>query len=271
MGRTMYRLLEKLDGGQAALGLLQQAGADLIPYAAKAGADFVIIDMMMGPLGFAEASTLCWVARAESVYPFVRLSSHPWGAGGVRTDHHLPASAAKALSSGAEGVIWSISSVDEAVDIAHLQADWHQPQPVLSTQEMASVTTRNVGTRLLLPMVESVPMLDRIEEILAVDGISGVFLGMTDLSSQLGRPYNYDDPVILSALRRAVDAATASGKFVAANTGYLSSSPDEQLVRVRKLQDAGVRMIMTQTAKFLMYTALKSIIDSFGEGVPQSE
>lgn len=72
----------------------------------------------------------------------------------------------------------------------------------------------------LLIQMESKAALENLDEILAVEGIDGVFIGPADLSASLGYPDNAGHPevqrIIQQSLRRIRDAGKAAG-FLAVN------------------------------------------------------
>ncbi len=117
------------------------------------------------------------------------------------------------------------------------------------------------GVRLLLPLVESLGALDEIEDILTIDGISGAFIGCSDLAQVLGHPLDYLHPEVLGAIERTCRAAHARGKVVLANTGYAFPSIDGQVAHARALEAAGVDLIMLQTVEFHVYVMTRSIAD----------
>ncbi|MCX7139289.1 MAG: aldolase/citrate lyase family protein, partial [Proteobacteria bacterium] len=91
---------------------------------------------------------------------------------------------------------------------------------VTSAQEMSDATEHSGSTRLLLPLIESLGALEALDDILAIDGISGVFIGCTDLAEVLGHPLDYLHPEVLAAVEKACKLAKTRGKIVLANTGY---------------------------------------------------
>jgi len=64
----------------------------------------------------------------------------------------------------------------------------------------------------LLVQVESKAGLDALDDILAVEGVDGVFIGPADLSVDLGYPPTADDPEIRSIIYNAIERIAASGK-----------------------------------------------------------
>ena len=67
---------------------------------------------------------------------------------------------------------------------------------------------------MLIPQCETLGCLDQIEEIAALDGVDGIFIGPYDLSTALGCPGQFQSPAFLHAVERIVRACKASGKFV---------------------------------------------------------
>ena len=64
----------------------------------------------------------------------------------------------------------------------------------------------------VLVQVETGAALERIEEIAAVDGVDGVFIGPSDLAASLGQIGNAAHPVVQDAIRNAAERLKAVGK-----------------------------------------------------------
>lgn len=73
---------------------------------------------------------------------------------------------------------------------------------------------------LLMPQCETVEALEHIEEIAALDGVDGIFVGPYDLSVALGAPAAFATAEFRQALDRVLRACRARGKltFIYANT-----------------------------------------------------
>jgi 2-keto-3-deoxy-L-rhamnonate aldolase RhmA len=258
----MYKLLENIRAGRVSHGMMAKGGPNLVQHLASAGHDFLIVDMMHSNVDWTELSHTAWKARATGMYPFVRLPANPWGSGAAIADRRFSVDAERAFGSGAEGLIWSIASVEEARVMAHMGRDSHQGAPVTSAQQLQAATEHSSNTRLLLPLIESTGALDALEEILDIDGISGVFIGCTDLAEVLGYPLDYLHPQVLAAVERACKLARARGKIVLANTGYAFPSIDGQVAHAKALKKCGVNLLMLQTVEFNLYVMAKSVSDA---------
>jgi 4-hydroxy-2-oxoheptanedioate aldolase len=86
-------------------------------------------------------------------------------------------------------------------------------------------------------MVESLEAIDRIDDIMAVDGIDFALFGPADFSMALGlgKPSKNDDRV-KDALRRTISAAKVVGKHVMYNPGINEAE-------IRKAAEMGITML----------------------------
>ena len=66
---------------------------------------------------------------------------------------------------------------------------------------------------LLIPQCETVGALEAIEEIAALDGVDGVFVGPFDLSISMGIPGQFQSEAFQTALTRILRACHEAGKF----------------------------------------------------------
>ena len=61
-------------------------------------------------------------------------------------------------------------------------------------------------------MIESKEAIDNIDEILAVEGVDGVFIGPYDLSGSYGIPGQTSDPLVQQGCQKVIDACARCGK-----------------------------------------------------------
>ena len=71
---------------------------------------------------------------------------------------------------------------------------------------------------------ETVGCLEHIEEITAMDGVDGIFVGPFDLSIALGHPGEFNAPVVHDAILRVQAACKRSGKLSIIFTGSAAAS-----------------------------------------------
>ena len=72
---------------------------------------------------------------------------------------------------------------------------------------------------LILPQCETKECLEKIEEIAAIPGVDGIFIGPYDLTIALGKPAQFSDPEVKAAFDRILKACRAAGKFAFIFTG----------------------------------------------------
>src|SRR5690606_23290201 len=92
---------------------------------------------------------------------------------------------------------------------------------------------------LTLAVIESRRAVADVEKIAAVPGIDVLFIGASDLVHDMGLPGGYDDPEVVDAVRRTVEAARRQGKFVA--MGGPGRDEDWAL-----FIEIGVQMVLTE-------------------------
>lgn len=78
----------------------------------------------------------------------------------------------------------------------------------------------------LLVQVETAAALTRIEEIAAVDGVDGIFVGPADLAASMGFPGNTSAPQVQAAIVDAITRIRACGKPAGIHT------PDQGLLKL---------------------------------------
>ena len=156
--------------------------------AGSCGADWIGIDIQHGDLDLADVAPL---ARVSPVPVLVRLASHD------------EAQLARVLDTGVDGVI--VPAVESAAQAGQLVQAACFPPRGRRSQGPARVSL--LGPRdqpLLLAMVETRAGVERVDDILGVDGIDGIFIGPYDLTLSLGR-----DSVLESAVVSAIKSVIA--------------------------------------------------------------
>jgi 2-keto-3-deoxy-L-rhamnonate aldolase RhmA len=86
-------------------------------------------------------------------------------------------------------------------------------------------------------MVESKEAVERMDEILAVDGVDGAFIGPYDLSGSYGMVGKLGDPVIVNACKKMVRACERAGKSAGAH--IVLPTPDA----IRRALDDGMTFL----------------------------
>ena len=94
---------------------------------------------------------------------------------------------------------------------------------------------------MIIVQFESAATLDRAEEIIAVDGVDMVLVGLNDLLADWGIPGDYDHPRVREAYAKTIAACRRRGKHC--GVGGLATRPD----LVAEFVKMGARYVSTGT------------------------
>ena len=205
----MINLKAKLYGKYVTIGswitLAHPAIAEIM---AKAGFDWLAVDMEHSVITIREAEELIRVIELYGVAPLVRLSAND------------PVQIKRVMDAGAHGVIVPmVNSVAEAEQA--VSAVRYPPQ---GTRGVGLARAQGYGTSfvkyldwvnkesVVIVQVEHIDAVNNLEAILAVEGVDGFIVGPYDLSGSLGVPGQFDHPLMKEAMQRIETVGTASGK-----------------------------------------------------------
>lgn len=175
---------------------------------AKAGYDWMAADCEHGEFTETELGNFCRAVRQEGCIPLVR----------VRENGTLPIR--RALDLGAAGVFVPLVNSAEEAERA-VQAAKYPPVGVrgfayhrgnawgVDFDEYAKTANENT---VVIVMVESKQAVEDIDQILAVDGVDGVFIGPYDMCGSYGIPGDVGNPIIIDACQTVADACKRHGK-----------------------------------------------------------
>lgn len=187
-------------------GSLSLPSPDLVEIMGYAGFDLICLDTEHGP--YAMEAELSNLLRACAVGGLTSL---------VRITENDPSRILKALDAGAGGVIVprikNRQDVERAISAARFppvgdrgccgntRATRHSALPPL---EFYAVANRDIA---IMPIIEEIEAVERIDEVLAPDGIDAIWLGPADLSASMGLEGQQKHPSVLAALERVISAA----------------------------------------------------------------
>lgn len=217
----MSAFQEKLRSGRGVVGTFcHLGGAAVAECLALSGLDYVIIDNEHGPFSEESTGEMIRALQLHGAEPFVR----------VRDSSR--AALLRALDVGARGVVVpNVQGVEEARSLVE-----HAKFFPLGSRGFAFSRSAKYGfspemgdvngyfraanrDTLLMPQCETLGALENIEEIAAIEGIDGIFVGPYDLSVALGAPAGFATPEFAAALDRVLAACRDNGKlaFIYAN------------------------------------------------------
>lgn len=221
-------LKEKIAYGEKGIGIFYELGGNAPAQCIGiAGFDFFIIDSEHGPAGVMDAMQAISAIAKYPTTPFVRVPDS------TRT------SVLKMLDIGAQGlIIPNVESVEEAKNLVKyakyfplgrrgfapsLASEFGNADFAVSMDLQFKVCN---AEQLLVPQCETKGCLDHIEEIAALDGIDGIFIGPYDLSIALGKPGQMDTEEFKAAIERILKACKDNGKlsFIYANDAAQSAA-----------------------------------------------
>lgn len=239
----------RMQKGEATLGLNVRLSRspDIARIAKATGHDFIFIDTQHSIFDLETIAHIAHTALAIGVAPLVRVR------GIDDPDVSL------LLDNGVTGIVYpdvsTAAQARKAVEVCrfpprgkrsvaggypHLD---YRPVPLRE-----SVPALDESCLLVL-MIETVEGLANVEEIAAVDGVDVIHLGTNDLLAAMGKAGQFDDPVVVEAQDRVIEAAHRHGRFAGCGG---NRDVARQVAAIRR----GARFVTTQTdIAFLMASA----------------
>lgn len=200
---------------------------------AKAGFDWLVVDLEHSVITIREAEELIRVIELSGVTPLVRLSAND------------PVQIKRVMDAGAYGII--VPMVNSGKDAE--QAVTAVKYPPLGDRGVGLARAQGYGVRfqeykawleresIVIVQVEHIKAVENLDDILKVEGVDGFIVGPYDLSGSLGVPGEFEHPAMVEALQ-AIRRAASGWKAVA---GYHVVQPKPDLV-IQKIQE-GYRFV----------------------------
>jgi 2-dehydro-3-deoxyglucarate aldolase len=216
---------------------------------ARAGFDWLTIDLEHTATSVSEMGELIRVGELAGCPMLVRLSSHD------------PAQIKRALDAGARGIIAPmVNTADEARRI--VDATYYPPR---GSRGVGLARAQGYGTEfeayrdgaasdiVVIAQIEHVEGVGNLDAILAVDGIDGFFVGPYDLSGSVGQPGNFDHPDVKDALAALDGYISATGPIA----GIHVVEPD--LEKLAAAIDHGYRFVAFASEMLILSHRLREI------------
>ena len=254
---------EKLHSGDRLYGtLIVSDSPRWPPVVSSIGLDFVFIDTEHIPLDRHAVAWMCQAYAALGLPPIVRIP---------RPDPYL---ACMVLDGGAQGIVAPyVESPDEvrmlvgAVKYRPLKGKKLQAFLAGETTlepRLADYLARYNQHNSLIVNIESQPALDALDEILAVPGLDGVFVGPHDLTTSLGIAEGYEHPDYIATVDEIIRKCRAHEIGVGAHIMYPEGIPQE--IRWAQL---GANLIIhwadIAAFRFAMQSSLDKIKTALGD------
>lgn len=222
----------------------------------QTGFDSIVVDIQHGLQDFETA-----VAMAQAIGKDTPVL--------CRVHWNEPGIVMKMLDAGFSGLICPmINTAQDAMQLA--QACRYPPRGVRSFGPIRAqvaygpdyAATANDWIS-VLPMIETVQAMNNLDEILAVDGIDGVYIGPADLSVSMGyAPTLLPEPPVLEAIESIRARAAAAGKL----TGIHCGSPE----MVQRMHRQGFHMAtLLSDIRFYLQAMGDMLAQSRGTDAPR--
>jgi len=174
---------------------------------ARAGFEWLVIDMEHAPIGVADAARLIRIIDLAGLPALCRLPAND------------PVLAKTILDAGAVGIIVpTVQSAEEARQA--VDAVYYPPRGKRGVglgrahaygREFEAYRSRINETLIAIAMIETRAGVENVEAIAGTDGIDGLLIGPYDLSGSYGRIGQLDHPDLLVAKQRVLEAAAKAG------------------------------------------------------------
>ena len=244
----------RLRSGGTALGswlsLSDALGAETM---AQAGWDWLLIDMEHGPVALHEAAAMVTALRTTDVTPIVRVA---W---------NESAQIQRTLDLGCSGIL--VPVINDANDARKVVQDARFPplgersrggiraHQSFRTDPMTYFDRANDEV-LVLVQIETETAVRNVAEIVAVEGIDGVFVGPNDLAASGGKRWPdvwRNDDAYMALIRRVAETTNAAGKI----SGFLARDPS----MAKQVAELGYRFIGISGDVNYMSVAAKRALD----------
>ena len=209
--------------------------------------DFVVIDSEHGSRDRKEIQELCTMLRDAGIAPIVRVP--------IPLSHWV----AMALDAGAAGVLVPYCETVEEVRECVATAKFHPLKGeyltrAITTGEFPSEKTKQYLEKrhedsIVIIGIESEPAYERLESILDVGLIDGIFVGPNDMTTSLGIPDEVTNETYLDVLRGVIDTSEKYGVPVMIHQQTIDTS--------KTAIELGARFVMHSSDARLMQDAMR--------------
>ena len=206
---------EKLERGENASGTFFESGSEaIVEFLGLANLDYLVIDMEHAPYTIDQVTAFIRAAELREITPLVRIKNT------------LRSTVLNVLDIGARGlIIPAVKTVEEVKQVLEYSKYYPTGQRGAffpraynyglcgELQNITAHFEETNNTTMILPQCETKEILDVIEDVVALEGVDGIFIGPYDLSIALGKPAAFDDPMVSGAFKRVLKACVEKGKY----------------------------------------------------------
>jgi len=199
----------------------------IVEIMADAGFDWLCVDLEHSVVDYYQTELLISAIQAKGLFPFVRV--------GENNSRIIK----RVMDAGALGII--VPRVNSGEDA--LNAVQAVKYPPLGARGVGLARAQGYGFNfeeyarkinnesVVIVQIEHRDAVENIKEILSVEGVDGCIIGPYDLSGSMGKPGQYDDPLVLEALEKVERITKELNKPL----GFHVIQPDYELA-IEKIQ-----------------------------------
>lgn len=244
-------LKKRMQAGDILVGTFIKTPAhEMIEVLAKSSLDFICLDAEHAPFDRGRMDLCLAMARALDFPTLVRV---PVG---------TPVELLKALDSGATGVVVPhVDSVQMAQDLSRAARFGHGGRGYagstrwagFATRSMDDVLQQSIDETIVIAQIEEPEVVEIADDIAAVDGIDGLFVGPADLAVCFGK-LDQSGPLVLDAMRKTGEAAKTHNKAFMTFAGSAAAGPS--------LNEIGVTMFFVASDHAFMLRGANAEADA---------
>ncbi|MCK9162304.1 MAG: aldolase/citrate lyase family protein [Arcobacteraceae bacterium] len=249
-------LKEKLENGQSVIGTWSIIPSTVtIDIIASAGVDFIIIDAEHGPISFETAQDMAIVCESRGVSPVMRV-------GTINEADIL-----KALDIGVHCI--QIPNVNTKKDVEKT-VELSKYPPIgkrgfspftraggYSLKNAKTLTEKANKNTMIAINIEGKEAIEDIDNILKINELDILFIGLFDLSKALGIPGDVDNPIVIDYLKELTYKINASGKYA----GTITTSKE----KITEFLDIGIKYIVHLVDCEILRNAYTDIVNHFND------
>ena len=220
-----------------------------------AGWDFVIIDLEHGPNSVQTVQNLIRAAQIANIFPIVRVKEN------------TPPVIKEVLDIGAGGIhvpqITSVEAAKEVMELAKFAPAGMRGVDKFSRAGDYSAMDKfqyfkEANEAVIILGLEGKEAIEKVDEIIAVEGIDVIFAGPYDISQSLGITGQFDHPRVTEKVTEIVNKCApkgiAVGNFV------------ETIETAKKWVDLGVKYVSYSVDVGIFYDACREIVQGIKKG-----
>lgn len=221
--------------------------------------DFVFIDTEHTPLDRTETALMCQYYTAAGISPVVRIA------------YPNPYLASQAIDGGAQGIVVPyIETVDEAEAVVNAVyyrplkgnvVESHRDKTQCLKKETVDYLSNYNKHNYLIIGIESVPAFEKLDDLIAVEGVDAIFIGPHDLSVSMEIPEQYSHPEFIRVVNEIIQKSRKKGL----GAGMHLKPDNADFPQIKQYMEAGLNWILYSRDVDLMADKVSEVMHRLRE------